>query len=138
MAFPLVVGIREGLGSGSLIERTLPRPSGALGISSYPGDRERRWGRAGLGPMGLQALSSVLVEWSGCMQTCQSQMWVCPGREHSLTLWGEESREPVSCREPISDFSFEVSRMSGFLAKLSPGCDKQHVPGEKPGAGQGI
>lgn len=43
-------------------------------------------------------------------------------------MWGEESREPVSCREPISDFSFEVSRMSGFLAKLSPGCDKQHVP----------
>lgn len=64
MVFPLVVGIRKGLGSGSLIERTLPRPSGALGISSYPRDRARRWGRTGPahGPAGAVFWASG-VEW---------------------------------------------------------------------------
>lgn len=61
-------------------------------------------------------------------------MWVCAGCWYSLTLWREERREPVSCRKSISDLTPRFSSTFEFLAKLFPGCDKQHVPGEKPGA----
>lgn len=66
MVFSLVIGIREGLGSGSLIWnqwlRDEKKPCQGLvkdlGISSYPRDRERRWGRTGSGRTGLQVLFS--------------------------------------------------------------------------------
>lgn len=67
----------------------------------------------------------------------QRQMWVCPARARSLTLWREESRQPVSCRKTLSDFAPRVRVVFGFLAKPFPGCDEHHVPSEKPGAGWG-
>lgn len=71
------------------------------------------------------------------MQMHQSQMWVRPACGCLLTLWREESREPVSCRKTLSDFTPRVRMVFGFLAKPFPGCDKHHVPSEKPGAGRG-
>lgn len=57
----------------------------------------------------------------------------------ALTMWREESGEPVSCREAFDEMASRVSGMSGFLVgwcrRLFPGRDKCHIPGETPEAG---
>lgn len=58
----------------------------------------------------------------------------------ALTMWREESGEPVSCREAFDEMASRVSGMSEFLVgwcrRLFPGRDKCHIPGETPEAGQ--
>lgn len=129
MVFPLV-GIREGLGSGSLIWnqwlRDEKEPCQALvgpWVSQVILEIER--GGGGGQAQGPWACRSCLLGSQSGVAACkrQSQMWVCPGWERSLTLRREESREPVSCRKSISDFTPEVSGTFGFLARLFPDCN---------------
>lgn len=74
--------------------------------------------------------------------------WVPPPRPGvglvlvlTLTLWKEESWEPVSCRKPSQEITLFIRRASGVRVqgwnRALPSCDKPHIPigGQAPGRG---
>lgn len=127
MVFPLV-GLRE------------------LSWSQWLRDEQVTWqGLVGTGVWGKEvwqdrlrshrAVAAVFVEWlsADTPEADVSLPWAL-----ELTLWREESREPVSHRKSSDGVIHGVfGLLTDQRKNLFPGCDKQHVPGEKPGARQG-